>query len=68
MSRFLLKFGRNVAKAVQGSRLDVVGLVEILLRVKSHINDNNTSISLPARNLRKEINIKTIQRNYDENI
>ena len=30
--------------------------------------DKITSISLPARNLRKEINIKIIQRNYDGKI
>ena len=53
---------------MQGSSHDVVGAVAILVVVKSHINDNNTSISLPARNLRKEINIKIIQRNYDGEI
>ena len=68
MSRFLLKFGRINAKVEQGSRLGGMVDVEILLRVKSHINDNNTSIYLPARNLRKEINIKIIQRNYDGEI
>ena len=36
------------AKVVQGSSHDVVGAVAILVVVKSHINDNNTSISLPA--------------------
>ena len=46
-----LNFDCKVAKVVQGSRHGVVGLAEILLRVKSHINDNNTSIYLPARNL-----------------
>ena len=33
------------AKVVQGSSHDVVGAAEILVVVKSHINDNNTSIS-----------------------
>ena len=34
-----------VAKVVQGSSLDVMGAVAFLVVVKSHINDNNTSIS-----------------------
>jgi homoserine acetyltransferase len=68
MSRFLLKFQHKNAKVVQGSRLGGMVAVEILVVAKSHINDNNTSISLPARNLRKEINIKIIQRNYDGEI
>ena len=32
------------AKVVQGSSHDVVGAVAFLVVVKSHINDNNTSI------------------------
>ena len=39
------------AKVVQGSSPDVVGDVAILIVVKSHINDNNTSISLPDSTL-----------------
>ena len=35
------------AKVVQGSSHDVVGAIAFLIVVKSHINDNNTSISLP---------------------
>ena len=57
-----------VAKVVQGSSHDVVGVTEILVVVKSHINEITLSYSLPARNLLKEINIKTIQRNYDGEI
>ena len=52
------------AKVVQGSRLGGMGLTEILMFQGGQISDNNTSISLPARNLLKEINIKIIQRNY----
>ena len=37
------------AKVVQGSSHDVMGAVAFLMQVKSHINDNNTSISLPAK-------------------
>jgi hypothetical protein len=50
---------------VQGSSHDGMVAVAFLVFQYGQISDNNTSISLPARNLRKEINIKTIQRNYD---
>jgi hypothetical protein len=53
------------AKVVQGSSHDVVGAVEILLLSYGQIDDNNNFYIQLARNLRKEINIKTIQRNYD---
>ena len=43
---------------MQGSSHDVVGAVAILLFQYGQISDNNYSYSLPARNLRKEINIK----------
>ena len=46
-----LNFDCKVVKVVQGSSHDVVGAVAILVVAKSHINDNNTSIYLPARNL-----------------
>ena len=48
-----LNFDCKVAKVVQGSRHGVVGLVAILVVVKSHINDNNTSIYLPDSVLAK---------------
>ena len=50
---------------MQGSSHDAVGLVAFLVVAKRQIGDNNTSISQPARNLGKEINIKIIQRNCD---
>ena len=53
---------------MQGSRLDVVGAVEILVLPYGQIGDNNIPYPIPARNLRKEINIKIIQRNYDGEI
>ena len=56
------------AKVVQGSRLGGMGLTEILMFQGGQISEITTSISLPARNLRKEINIKIIQRNYDGKI
>ena len=56
------------AKVVQGSSHDVVGLIEILVVAKRQIGDNNYFYIQLARNLRKEINIKIIQRNYDGEI
>ena len=50
---------------MQGSSHDVMGLVEILVFQYGQISDNNIPYPIPARNLRKEINIKIIQRNYD---
>ena len=50
---------------MQGSSHDVVGAVEILVFQHGQISEITLSLSLPARNLRKEINIKIIQRNYD---
>lgn len=56
------------AKVVQGSRLGGMGLVAILVVAKRQIGDNNYFYFQPDRNLRKEINIKIIQRNYDGEI
>ena len=53
---------------MQGSRLDRMVAVEILMIQYGQISDNNYTLSLPARNLGKDINIKIIQRNYDGEI
>ena len=50
---------------MQGSRLGGMGAVAILVFQYGQISDNNIPYPIPARNLLKEINIKTIQRNYD---
>ena len=44
-----------VAKVVQGSSPDCIGLVAFLVVAKRQIGDNNTSISHLARNLEKKL-------------
>lgn len=53
------------AKVVQGSRLDRMVAVAFLVLQEQQIGEITLSLSLPAGNLGKEINIKIIQRNYD---